>query len=147
MSLSPVDMHWAGDSSAWTYCSVEFAVLQVGVGCAFPFPEVCTPCCMWPCLAAKNLRCTALACPGPSPLLSQEAKTQTLHSASRLSPQPCLTAMLGGVLQSLCSAAFYTSWPGRLNGYEPCFQSGLFAGKAAAHVHGVPFQSRLHYLL
>ena len=39
--LSSEDMLLAGCAWAWPYCSVELAILQVGDGYTFFFPEVC----------------------------------------------------------------------------------------------------------
>ena len=46
--------------------------------------------------------------------------------------------MLHGAPQSIHSAAFLSSWPAGFTGPEPCFESGFFTGRTAAHVCEFP---------
>ena len=124
-------MHPTGCPWAWPYCFVEFAILQVGGGYALLFPEFCTLWLEWPCLDAKNLRARLW----PIQFLAH-------CSCRRLRPEPSILwaapwhspTALGGAPQSIHCAAFHSFWPAGFSGHELLFESGLFVGRADAHV-------------
>ena len=72
----------------------------------------------------------------PTSLLSQEAQTQTLHSVYR--PPLASHARWGLEIPSPCS--LYSSWPVRVSGREPCFESDLFACMDTECTYEVPAQ-------
>ena len=119
-------------SLALQLCGI-FAITQVKIGHAFLFPEFSE----WPCLL-QRISGTQLL---PIQLLSH-------CSRRRLRPKPivilhaafCSPPTFGGTL-------FYSSWTAGLNGHEPHFQSGVFAGRAAACSHGVAGQPCLSFSL
>ena len=114
----------------------------MGVGHAL-FPELCSLWCEWSCLVATMAGTQLL----PIQLLAQCSRRRLRPKSSILCTGPHLPAMLGGTLQSLPGAAFYSSWPAGHRGHELYFQCGLIAGRAAALVCGVPAQPRISSLL
>ena len=139
LSLSSVECAWQGilnpgDTGLWGLqtCRGEWACLPLPRG-------VCLLCFEWSCLAARNLRCSALACPVPGSLLSQEAQTQTLYSVH--SP-PAHQPLWAGPHNPFSMQPSNSPWLSRFSGHELCVESGLLVDRAAVCVWACGFPAQ-----